>query len=104
MDISLKDLKDILLEKEQNSFAPWLGKKVFIRSVLHHYTGFVRELVPPQSAILTDAAWIADDGRFADAMKSGEFSEVEPYAGPVQVNYGAVLDVTEIPRLLTVQK
>jgi hypothetical protein len=87
-----------------NPFSEWIGKKVFIRSVTHHYTGKVERLVGDESAILTTAAWIADSGRFADALAKSEFSEVEPYKNPVQINYGAVLDITEIDELPVEQK
>ena len=87
-----------------NPFTRFLGKNVFIRSVTHHYTGKVTELEGDSSAILSDAAWIADDGRFHDNLKSCEFSEVEPYINDVQINYGAVLDITTIETLPTKQK
>jgi hypothetical protein len=58
--------------------------KVFIRTVTYFYTGRVigqddREIV------LDHAAWIADTGRYADAMRTGVFSEVEPYPPEVVV-------------------
>ena len=68
---------------------------VFIRTVTHYYTGRV-EAVTDSDIVLADAAWIADTGRFSDALKSGEFSEVEPYPDGVLciVSRGAVLDVS----------
>jgi hypothetical protein len=46
---------------------------------------------------LEDAAWIADTGRFADALKSGKFNEVEPFPdGQVIVGRGAIIDAIQI--------
>ena len=68
------------------------GKKVFIRTVTSYYTGKVKAITKDY-ILLDTAAWIADTGRFSDAMKMGLFSEVEPYAQPVYVMRGAIVDV-----------
>jgi hypothetical protein len=45
---------------------------------------------------LKDAAWISDTGRFSDALKNAEFSEVEPFPdGQVIVGRGAIVDACE---------
>lgn len=62
-------------------------------------------VVTPQELVLEDAAWIADTGRFADALKKAEFSEVEPFPdGKVIVGRGAVIDAVEISKAPRVQK
>jgi hypothetical protein len=71
-----------------------LGKKVFIRTVTFHYTGLLAQ-ADEQFLRLSEAAWIADSGRFADALKMGSLSEVEPYPGDVLVAVGSIVDVTE---------
>ena len=57
------------------------GANYHIRTGTHHYTGtFVGFNGPNNSEIIiTNAAWIADDGRFADAIATGKLNEVEPY-------------------------
>jgi hypothetical protein len=82
-----------------------IGRNYFIRSVTHHYTGCLVS-VDDKELVLKDAAWIADDGRFAQAVKTGEFAEVEPYPDgkPVIIGRGAVLDAVEIPKLPREQK
>lgn len=70
------------------------GKKVFIRTVTHHYTGLLAEL-DEGFLRLEKAAWIADDGRFADALASGNLNEVEPYPGDCLVAVGSIVDVCE---------
>jgi len=78
-----------------------LGENVFVRTITYHYTG---RLIAFDGATmrLADAAWIAASGRFADALTSGEFSEVEPYPGDVFLNAAAVVDVSvwghDLPR------
>jgi len=74
-----------------------INKNVFIRSVTHHYTGrLVR--VASDALVLEDAAWIADDGRFADAVSKGTFNEVEPYPdGQLIVGRGAIVDCWCLP-------
>jgi hypothetical protein len=87
-DLTLGQIKEIqsmmaLQEEAQAIFQP--GEKYFIRSVTHHYTGRCVSEVPGVGVILSEAAWIADDGRFADALRTGEFSEVEPYPDGINV-------------------
>ena len=71
-----------------------VGKCYFIRSVTHHYTGRCTK-VNSQWMELEDAAWIADDGRFNEFLKTGNADEVEPYVNPVRIPQGCILDVTE---------
>lgn len=60
------------------------GKPVFIRTLMNYYTGRVKRIT--KNAIeLTEAAWIADTGRFSTAMSKGDFSEVEPYPDGITV-------------------
>lgn len=50
--------------------------------------------------VLEDASWIADTGRFSDALKTCEFNEVEPFPdGRVIIGRGSVIDAVEVPKL-----
>lgn len=81
-----------------------LGANYFIRTVTFHLTGKL-VYVGNQELALENAAWIADSGRFADALRTGNYSEVEPFpAGRVVVGRGALVDAVEIAMLPTVQK
>ena len=88
--------------------ADLIGKNVFVRTVTHHYTGRLTGFEQGGFLELDDAAWIADDGRFADALAKGGLNEVEPYPGACLVSLGAVLDVSEwlhdLPRVQKCQK
>lgn len=70
-----------------------VGSAVFIRGVTMAYTGRVVAWTDAEVE-LAEAAWIADTGRFAQAMAKGGFSEVEPYPSgeTVIVNRDAVSD------------
>jgi hypothetical protein len=71
-----------------------VGQPYFIRTVTHYYTGKV-EKVCAKELVLSSAAWIADTGRFHDALKTGKLNEVEPFpGGEVIIGRGAVIDAT----------
>jgi len=72
------------------------GKRVFVRSVTHHYCGEVVEC-DDAVCVLRSASWIASDGRFSRALTAGELDEVEPYPADCEVliGLGAVIDVCE---------
>lgn len=81
-----------------------IGENYLIRTVTMIDTGRV-VAVTPQFVVLEDAAWIADTGRFADALSSATFSEVEPFPdGQVFVAIGAIVDACRIRSLPRDQK
>lgn len=70
-----------------------VGKNVFVRTVTMHYTGHLTRVTDGE-LVLTDAAWVADSGRFSEALSTGKLNEVEPFpAGEVIVSRAAVVDV-----------
>lgn len=82
-----------------------INANYFIRTVTHHHTGkLVR--VTSQEIVLENAAWIADDGRFTDALKNCEFIEVEmfPAGKQVIIGRGSIIDAVEINKIPTSQK
>ena len=73
-----------------------IGKNYLIRTVTMIDTGRL-VAVTNQELVLEDAAWIADTGRFSDAVKKASFSEVEPFPdGRVIIGRGAVIDAVVI--------
>jgi len=82
-----------------------IGKNYFIRTVTHHLTGRLIDITEHE-LWLEDAAWIADDGRFAPAIEKGEFNEIEPFPSgrKVAVGRGALIDATLIEALPRSQK
>lgn len=71
-----------------------IGDKVFLRTVTYHLTGRVKRIVG-KFLILEDAAWIADDGRFMNAINEGKLNEIEPVNCEVTVNTDALIDSYE---------
>jgi hypothetical protein len=64
-----------------------IGENYFIRSVTFHYTGRL-VAVYPNELVLQDASWVPTDGRFTQAVLSGDLSEVEPYPDGREVIIG----------------
>lgn len=88
----------------QLTYAVW--NKVFIRTVTSFYTGQIVG-VDEHCVHLVDAAWIAETGRFADAMARGfeglsPAPEIEPYPDGrvVSVSRGAIVSACEWPHPL----
>jgi hypothetical protein len=73
-----------------------MSGNVFIRTVTFAYTGRVVEATAEYIAI-TDAAWIADTGRWTQAIGNGTLNEVEPYPDGlvVLVSKGAIVEISE---------
>ena len=81
-----------------------IGAVYLIRTVTMIDTGRVARVTPTE-IVLTDAAWIADTDRFADALKTLKFSEVEPFPdGEVIIGRGAIIDACKIKDVQRVQK
>lgn len=85
-----------MTKKDKAAWAgPVVGQDVFIRTVTYFYVGEVTG-VTADWIHLTGAAWVADTGRFAQALATGVMHEVEPYPPPgeVSVARGAIVDVS----------
>jgi len=84
---------------------PWeIGSIYLIRTVTMIDTGRL-VAVTPQELVLEDAAWIADTGRFSDALKSLAFNEIEPFPdGKVIVGRGGIIDAIKIDSTQRSQK
>lgn len=79
-----------------------VGNKVLIRTVTNYFTGEIVE-VEGSEVTLKEAAWIADTGRFHQALKTGELNEIEPMPdGMVTIGRGAIIDIctwsNDLPR------
>lgn len=92
----LKQLQTLIPQSASKRLPMPIGLAVFIRTVTHHYTGRI-VAVSEEEVGLKECAWIADDGRFAQAIEKGALGEVEPYPkdSVVVVNRGAIIDWVE---------
>ena len=69
------------------------GEKYFFRCVTYHYVARLKRITATDF-FLEDASWIPDSGRFHDALRTGEFAEVEPYVSNVIINRNLVVDAS----------
>lgn len=93
----LKQINNLFGGQATRDDSAWeVGKSYLIRTVTMIDTGRL-VAVTPQELVLEDAAWIADTGRFAQAVATAEFGEVEPFpAGRVIIGRGSVIDAVQI--------
>jgi len=69
-----------------------VGKAYLIRTVTHYYTCKIVKVFP-QELLVSDAAWIADTGRFSTALETGVLSEIEPIKGrKIVIGRSAIVD------------
>jgi hypothetical protein len=68
-----------------------VGKAYFIRTVTYFCTGRIKAITG-QFLVLEEAAWIADTGRFSDAIAKGVLDEVEPVDVTMYVNMNSITD------------
>ena len=99
----VKHIQSLLRGSETKGESPYqVGQSYLFRLVTLYYTGRVKK-VTPKEIILEDAAWIADTGRFSDALKTGVLSEIEPI-GEVIIGRGAVIDASKWNHPLPMEK
>ena len=70
-----------------------IGSNYFLRTVTHYLTGRL-VAYDDHELWLADAAWVADTGRYMEAITTGALNEVEPYPDGVYipVGRGALID------------
>jgi hypothetical protein len=86
-------IKNQLKQEEKidiSSLEDLVGKKFFFRTVTYHLIGLVSKVVG-NFLILENASWIADSGRFMNALKEGKLNEVEP-CGTAFLNVSTLTD------------
>ena len=98
-DLTLGDARQLfsIMGGKPEEKGPWeIGTAYLIRAVTMYYTGRLIS-VSQQELVLEDAAWIADTGRYSDALKTGKLNEVEPIIGPVIIGRGSIIDGVKWP-------
>ena len=106
MNITLEELTTIIRGSSQSNDHPFnIGAKYFIRTVTMNLTGILVS-VGDKELVIKDAAWIADSGRFTQAIETGNFNEVEmfPRGNNVIIGRGSLIDATEVNEIPTSQK
>ncbi len=70
-----------------------IGEAYFIRTVTMHLLGRL-EAVTDKELLLSSASWIADSGRFHEAINTGKLNEIEPFRDNVIIGRAALIDAT----------
>jgi len=70
--------------KAKDAYDYLLNRSVMVQTVTMIYTGKLVAIFPSELH-LVEAAWIADTGRFSQAVKSAAFNEIEPFDDEVRV-------------------
>jgi hypothetical protein len=88
-----------------SAFDLWIGRSVLIRTVTMFAAG-VLVRVYDQELLLESASWVADTGRWTQALKSGDFGEVEMSDTEefVIIGRGGIIDANVIPIHPSAQK
>lgn len=68
-----------------------VGRAYLIRTVTNYWTGRVDRVVG-DFLVLSEAAWIADTGRYSEAIDEAHLKEIEPARGAVIVGLGSIID------------
>ncbi len=104
-DLTIGQAREIhSLFTSENDSPYEIGAIYLIRTVTMIDTGRIVRITA-QEIVLEDAAWIADTGRFSDALEKAEFDEIEPFpAGQIIVNRGAIIDACKINKAPRKQK
>ena len=93
-DETYERIKTQLLEDEKvdiSNYDELVGHTFFFRTVTYHLVGKIVKRVG-KFLELKDASWVADSGRFMNAIKEGKLNEVEP-VGQAFVNLESVTDM-----------
>ena len=106
-ELTIKQARELaaLFSTQPSTTHPFeIGKTYLIRTVTMIDTGIIKAVYPTE-IVLTDAAWIADTGRFSDAIAKAEFNEVEPFPdGEIIIGRGAIIDAVRINKVQRSQK
>ncbi len=101
-DLTIGQLKELSLFNQKGNEHPFeIGKTYFIRTVTMNHIGILKK-VYDNELVLSDCSWIADSGRFHDALKSGNLNEIEPFIDDVIIGRNSIIDMThyrhEVPK------
>lgn len=101
----IKELQNLFSNKTITDECPFeVGENYLIRTVTFTLTGKIKSKTS-QFLVLQDADWIADTGRFSEALENQDkFNEVEPFKNDAIVSKGSIVDATKIVKLIRKMK
>lgn len=86
----LKQIKSMLGSSAEAPHPYEVGSCYFVETVTKYYLGRLVGITAGE-LVLDEASWIADTGRFNEALRDGTASEVEPCPGKVIIGRGAIV-------------
>jgi hypothetical protein len=95
-NLTIKDARELasLFGGSNNKSHPFkIGENYLIRTVTMIVLGKL-EAVYDSELVMSSASWVADTGRFHDALKTGKLNEVEPFINDVVVGRNSLIDAT----------
>lgn len=94
-NLTIKEARELAgLFGNSNKGNPFkIGESYLIRTVTMIVLGKL-ESVFETELVLSSASWVADTGRFYDALKTGKLNEIEPFINDVIVGRSALIDAT----------
>lgn len=95
-ELTIKEAKELaqLFGTKQGSGHPFsIGEAYLIRTVTMIVLGKLEKVFDTE-LVMSSASWVADTGRFHDAIKTGKLNEVEPFINDVIVGRGSIIDAT----------
>lgn len=97
-DLTIKEAKELVnlfggIGCVESTKPYTIGENYIIRTVTMIQLGRL-EWVGDKELVLSSASWVADTGRFHDALKTGKLNEVEPFTNDVIVGRGSIIDAS----------
>ncbi len=95
-DLTIKEAKELacMFGNKKDCCHPFkIGESYLIRTVTMIVLGRL-EKVMDNELVMSSASWVADTGRFYDALKTGKLNEVEPFVNDVIVGRNSIIDAT----------
>lgn len=87
----------------EQAYGPYkVGKCYLFRTVTNYFTGRVTD-VYTHEIVLETAAWVADTGRYSEAIATGKLVEVEVIVGECILNRASIVDAVEWTHPLPVE-
>lgn len=95
-NLTLGEIKELmnLFGNKPTSDSPFkVGENYLVRTVTMIVLGKLGR-VGDKELVMSSASWVADTGRFYNALKEGKLNEVEPFTDDVIIGRGAIIDAT----------
>jgi len=78
------------------------GEQYFIRTATYHSVGRIKN-IKGKFLLMEKASWIAESGRFMNALQEGKLNEVEP-VGDMILNTDSIIDAFPWPHKLPTEQ